>query len=355
MAFECRVEADSLAPCGARLTTFVVTYPRAIHSEIMTHRMLTKSSASSRAIPTPFLIDRVLLDPWVPEYIGKNQRGMQAGEMLAEDQRVLAVQDWLDLRDNAVEKARRLHARGVHKQIVNRIIEPWMWITVVISGTDWDNFFGLRCHEAAEPHFQHIARMMQEAYISSVPVVLGAGRWHLPFVSREDILTIQEQQYYEIPLDQRVEKMQAESTQRGQFADYGKAGCHLWEALIKISVGRCARVSYLNHEGKRDFQADIDLHDRLLVQRPLHAAPAEHVAQAMDWPVGFGPLTVFKDPQEVRSVLAERLRTDLRLDAFELSTLDMAEVCARMQSGNYMGFKQYRKTLAHENIGGSML
>jgi thymidylate synthase ThyX len=324
MAFECKVAADSLAPCGSRLTTFIVTYPRAIHSEIMTHRMLTKSSASSRAIPTEKLIQRVLDDPWIPEYIGANQKGMQAGTELPEWKRTAAVGEWLTCRDAAVAQARQLVALGAHKQIVNRILEPWMFITVIISGTEWDNFFGLRTHEAAEPHFQHIARMMRDAREASTPKVLVKGDWHLPLIFDED---------YEAAI----------------LADPTHPTT-VMENLVKISVGRCARVSYLNHEGKRDVQADIDLHDRLMVQRPLHAAPAEHVAQAMDWPGGDSK--GFETPQAARSALVAMLRAkEQHRTAY---TPALALLCAQMQSGNYMGFTQYRKTLSDENIGGAM-
>lgn len=346
MAFECKIAADSLAPCGARLTTYIVTYPRAIHSEIMTHRILSKSSASSRAIPTPKLIERVIHDPWIPEYIGKNQKGMQATEMLTDVAQVVAIKEWLQLRDQAVEAAESLVSLGVHKQIANRILEPWMWITVIISGTDWDNFFGLRTHEAAEPHFQHIARMMRDAQAVSVPRPLSERVWHMPLVFEEDY-----------PLAEEYVK----AALLAQGKPLPQSNIHIYrlalDLLVKVSVGRCARVSYLNHEGKRDLQADIDLHDRLMVQRPLHAAPAEHVAQAMDWPPGFR-LDTFSRPQHVRAVLAERLNLlsegKPQLDTHPISIPELAEVVMRMTSGNYMGFAQYRKTLPDENIGGMM-
>jgi hypothetical protein len=345
MAFECKIAADSLAPCGARLTTFIVTYPRAIHSEIMTHRILTKSSASSRAIPTEKLIQRVLDDPWIPDYIGKNQKGMQAGEALSEDDRARAIENWLDLRDQAVAKAKLLNAMGVHKQISNRILEPWMWITVIISGTEWDNFFGLRTHEAAEPHFQHIARMMKSAREESEPKRLAAGEWHTPLIFDED----------------REDK---ETFRRWGWDNSQHAPDAIKQliasVLVKVSVGRCARVSYLNHEGKRDLQADIDLHDRLMVQRPLHAAPAEHVAQAMDWPSWvdevydeFGQSGT--DVYKLRQAVVERRRDGVRTELPpSQGSLRAQAALGQLTSGNYLGFKQYRKTLTDEHIGGLM-
>lgn len=355
MAFECKIAADSLAPCGARLTTYIVSYPRAIHSEIMTHRILSKSSASSRAIPTEKLIQRVLDDPWIPDYIGKNQKGMQAGDELSDVARRNAVEEWLRCRDRAVDSARFLAETGVHKQVVNRLLEPWMWITVIISGTEWDNFFGLRTHEEAEPHFQHIARMMRDARDASEPKKLAAGAWHLPLIFDED----------------RKDK---DSFLRWGYDNSEIAPDPIKELitkiLVKVSVGRCARVSYLNHEGKRDLQADIDLHDRLMVQRPLHAAPAEHVAQAMDWPSWFKDrYPYFVDAKQYPGFV-EPAGTPAGLRShFQFRNAMMFSSCdervkdflwaaplalRRMQSGNYLGFTQYRKTLVDEHIGGQM-
>ena len=287
MAITVKVLADSLAPCGKRLTTMEWTYPRSIHSEIMTHRMLSKNSASSRAIPTEKLIQRVLDDPFIPEYIGANKSGMQAGAELNEVQKEDARKIWLDGRDQAVKSAQRLLALGVHKQVVNRIIEPWMWITIIVSATEWENVWGLRCHPMAEPHFQKLAYTARDAMAASVPKELKEGEWHLPLIFPEDAEALG---YVDASEGGRRVRTKAEFD----------------EVVMKISVGRCARVSYLTHDGKRELDKDIELHDRLVVQQPLHASPAEHVAQALATP--------------------ER-------------------------SGNFIGFRQYRKTLPNENIG----
>jgi thymidylate synthase ThyX len=220
--------------------------------------MLTKSSASSRAIPVQKLIDRVMEDPWIPEHIGKNQKGMQATEMVDEDTRKKAIRVWMHARDEAVRHAMELVTLGIHKQVVNRILEPWMWITVVITGTEWNNFFALRDHPAAEPHFQELARRMRMLKEAHTPKQLEAGEWHFPFITpqelhQEDIAT-----------------------------------------LIKVAVGRCARVSYLTHDGRRDIAEDVKLHDRLRDQNPPHAAPFEHVAVALDVPSRHGNLVGWK-------------------------------------------------------------
>lgn len=257
---EVKTLADSVGPSGKRITTQLWTYPRFIHSEIMTHRMLSRNSSSSRAIPTRALIQRVIDDPVIPMYIGKNQKGMQAGEDLSEAQRSAAIDAWLQARNNAVKSAHDLLDLGVHKQVVNRLIEPWMWITVVVTATEWNNFFALRDHEAAEPHFQDLARKVRAAQEASMPRPLAVGEWHLPFIDFDD------------EIDLSLSK----------------------EYLIKISVGRCARVSYLTHEGKRDPKEDIALHDRLIVQKPAHASPSEHQACALETAERVGNLVGWK-------------------------------------------------------------
>lgn len=327
MAFSVKVLADSLAPCGKRLTTFECSYPRFIHSEILTHRLLSRNSASSRAIPVTRLIDRVLEDPVIPLYIGANQKGMQAGSELNEVDRQSAIDAWLEARDEAVGAARSLVALNVHKSIPNRLLEPWMWITVIISATEWDNFFGLRRHKDAEPHFQYLANMMWEAREASKPEQLGAGEWHLPLISHEDrwaaftLVTGREvpedllQNTRPHPLAGTVplsEKWAAKYDEIWKGIDDSTEKfihTRILDILKKVSVGRVARVSYLTHDGRRDLSEDIGLHDRLVAGSPLHASPAEHIAMAL--------------PE------AKRI-------------------------GNFIGWLQLRKSLPNEHIGGPM-
>lgn len=244
MAYSAKILADSLAPSGYRLTTFELTYPRFVHSELMTHREFSRNSASSRAIPIEKMIQRVKDDPVLPVYWGKNQKGMQAAEELSPIDRHCAEIYWLQQRDEAVRVAEGLVRLNVHKQIVNRLLEPWMWITVLVSATNFSNFFSLRCHPAAQPEIQKLAYMMRDIYFAAEPRLLRAGHWHLPLLP-----------------------------------DYEELfnGIDSYD-LKKIAVGRCARVSYLTHDGQRDPQADVELHDRLASMG--HWSPFEHVAQA---------------------------------------------------------------------------
>lgn len=249
-----RILADSVNPDGCRLTTMEWKYPRFIHAEIMTHRKLSRNSASSRAIPLSKMIANVIENPVFPLHWGKNQKGMQADQELGWEQKILAARGWLHARDHAITQAKYMEGIGIHKQLGNRLLEPWMWITVILSATNFENLFALRCHPAAEPHFQNLAYKIRTAYDKSAPDPIPWGGWHLPLWqknsgSQEDYL--------------------------GDWAGEDKAPA-------KISAGRCARVSYLTHEGKRDPIEDLRLYDQLASHKPMHASPLEHPAQAVD-------------------------------------------------------------------------
>lgn len=249
MGYAARIVADSVSPGGVRLTTMEVTYPRMVHSELMTHRMFSRNAASSRAIPISKMIEAVQTDPVMPVWWGKNQSGMQAKEELDGNRRRNAEVMWLLARDSAVEKVKGLESIGLHKQISNRLLEPWLWITVVITATEWENFFGLRCHPDAQPEIRVIAEMMRDLYQSVDKVrAVGFDEWHLPYIDWDEEIT-----------------------------------CHLDE-LIKISVARCARVSYMRHNNAGDIVKDIELFERLKTSG--HWSPFEHVAKPIsleDW------------------------------------------------------------------------
>lgn len=250
--FKVEVIADSLAPCGKRLTTITATYPRFIHSEIMTHRDRARNAASSRAIPWPKMMAAIQNSPVIPIRWGSEQKGMQAGGEIDDTDR--AEEIWLNARDKMVQAAQALAELGVHKSIVNRLTEPWMWITVVMSATEWANFFRLRCHPDAEIHFQELAWMIREALEASSPVEKEAGTIHAPFIQPEELAT------YDPTL------------------------------IAEISTARCARISYLTHEGTCDAEKDLQLFGRLCQGSGFgHWSPHEHVAFASKFKERSGP------------------------------------------------------------------
>ena len=245
MGFSARVLLDSLSPAGVRLTTMEVRYPRFIHSELMTHRVFSRNAASSRAIPIRKMIDAVREEPALPLWWGRNQAGMQAEVEIDAPTRALAEAEWRQALQDALAHAERLASAEInlHKQLVNRILEPFAWITVILTATEWTNFFTQRTHDDAQPELRHIARMMLAAYRASEPRLLGEGEWHTPLILPDEEALL--------PLDER----------------------------LKISVARCARVSYLTHEGARDHGKDLELYERLLGGGANgHWSPFEHVA-----------------------------------------------------------------------------
>lgn len=242
MPYQADVLLDSVGPSGRRLTTFVLRFPRFVLPEFNTHRMFSRNASSSRAIPTTRLMEQLRDDPVAPVSWGRNQAGMQAREQLPPTEAAAAAAIWHEARESALQHAERLRAIGVHKQVVNRVLEPWMWASVIVSSTTYENFFTLRCHPDAQPEIKRLADLMREAYGASTPTPRAAGEWHLPFISGADDLAL--------PLaDQK-----------------------------KVAVARAARVSYLTHAGTRDIAADLVLHDRLLDAG--HWSPFEHAAMA---------------------------------------------------------------------------
>ncbi len=264
MTISAKVVCHSISPERIPVITMQWRYPKFIHGEVMTHRVFSRSASSSRAIPVNRSIKEVMDDPAMPVYWGKNQPGMQAAEELDDEEtpftgldgkpvtaRTVARDIWLRSRDLAVRQAESLHKLGAHKQLVNRLIEPFVHINMVVTATEWANFFALRRHSDAQPEIHALADAAWEAMRASTPRPLSPGQWHLPYVGADDwaLLSL---------IEHDVER-------RSQ--------------AIKISVARCARVSYLTHEGKvPNIADDLKLYDRLVGSVPLHASPCEHQA-----------------------------------------------------------------------------
>lgn len=264
------------AATGDILYTFKWVYPRFILSEVNTHRMLSRNTSSSRAIPSRVQRKRVHDDPVVPISFGANQKGMQAGEEITGFKRWLAERVWTWARIPALFSAWSLETLGVHKQITNRIIEPWTWTTQLVTATDLDNLFKLRCHEAAEPHFQELAKQakrqveqviqcyslmqcsgaslvsnyIQEGYFNRIQI-LKPGEWHLPFVTMNHLI---DGEHYDI--------MPARD-------------------LKRVSAARCARVSYNMPDTNKPSSVDDDLRLARRLLKDGHMSPFEHQATPM--------------------------------------------------------------------------
>lgn len=241
MKIEAKIIADSVNVVGNRITTFVCVYPRFIHSEILTHRLFSRNAASSRAIPIKKMIDMVRENPAMPMHWGKNQKGMQATEQIEDVASAQKV--WLDAMEQAIKHAEMLTTQGVHKQVVNRLLEPFVHMTTIITATEFGNFFNLRAHKDAQPEFQELAFQMLNAYANNPPVFKKPGEWHIPFGDQfiDEELTVQQK--------------------------------------LKIATARAARVSYLTFDGNIDHEKDYVLHD--LLRNDGHLSPFEHSACAL--------------------------------------------------------------------------
>jgi hypothetical protein len=320
MGFSCKILADSLSPARHRLTTFEITFPRIILAEVNTHRQLSRNSASSRAIPVEKMIRMVLEDPYVPMSWGKNQKGMQAEVDLEPQEQEAATAVWLRARDAAVERAQTLLGIGVHKQLTNRLLEPFMWHTAIVSGTEWDNVWHLRDHKMAHPDFQRIAHMMHEAHDLNVPRPLNDNEWHLPLVS---------------------------GYEEAEFSGDPSKEVEALEKWKKISTGRCARISYLTHDGRRDLLDDVRLHDGLLGNG--HMSPLEHPARPMteeELRVAKRVHFVLEDKATGKVSTRDFLPTDAPFQIPEsYNILDCRET---FFCGNYNGWMQYRKLIPYE-------
>lgn len=240
----------------------------------MTHRVFSRNASSSRAIPVLRLIEDVLADPVDPPSWYLNKAGMQGTELMPTDIAEKARLAWGRGRQCAVDVAYELHHLGAHKQHVNRVLEPYAHINVLCTSTEWTNFFGLRAHPDAQPEIQELARVMYASLKDSTPEIITDNDWHLPYITEDDF----------------------------------KADHDLCD-LLKMSVARCARVSYMTHDMRvPDKAKDIDLYHSLVGSNPKHASPAEHQARP--------------DPKSYRA----------------------------HQWGNFCYWEQYRKTLPNENI-----
>lgn len=273
-----KIIADSISPLGRRLTTLQLRYPRFVHAEFMTHRVFSRNASSSRAIPVKKMIEDIRLLPAMPIHWGSNKPGMQAGDELTGQELEDVKSLWWSAMDKAIHHAELLMDAGLHKQIANRILEPWAHINTLVTATEYENFFELRCHKDAQPEIRVLAECMRDIMHENKPVLLQPGEWHLPYVTEREL---------------------------------EKFGL---EVGLKLSVARCARVSYLTQEGNHPtVEADLALYDRLVGGVPLHASPAEHQATP--------------DCQ------------------FETETHPYVRYECPEQHGNFVGWRQYRRTL----------
>lgn len=297
-----QIVAHSVNEQGDELISVLATFPRIILAEVNTHRMLSKNTSSSRAIPFHKMVETIQNDPFIPIAWQKEHKGMQGSEYITDELEINNCKWlWESARDKAIDSAKNLNSISfVTKQLCNRLLEPFMWTTMLITGpkSGWDNFFHLRCPDyqilssygvqhykskkdflkfvglpdvaenyqnwnnvdwlkvnkgQAEIHMMALAECIWDAVNESTPKVLKAGEWHIPF---ED--TIADVRYWGTGVPQTMD-------------------------MVKVSVAMAARTSYtvVGEEKEVNYEAMIGLHDRLLAWDPPHSSPLEHCAKAM--------------------------------------------------------------------------
>jgi thymidylate synthase ThyX len=302
---QAQVVADSLNPQGDRITSMLVTMPRIILAEFNTHRMFSHNTSSSRAIPFNKMVESIKENPFIPIAWQKEHKGMQGSEYLDNQDSFECTQRWLIARDNAIKEADYLSGYRATKQLCNRLLESFMWTRVLVTSTEWENFFALRCPQysinsqihrswkdlvnsvadsevtrevaessdiitrlkhnkgQAEIHMMALAEAVYDALNESTPRKLEAGEWHIPFVDKIDVTSTKADCF--------------------KYVDRALTDNELQLAKIKISTAMCARTSYtvVGEEKSIDYSKLIELHDRLISQVPIHASPMEHCARAM--------------------------------------------------------------------------
>lgn len=308
MSYAAEILEDSISPDGVRLTTVLATFPRPYLAEINTHRVFSRNSASSRAIPPEKNIERVIEDPYIPETFNQRVKGMGVGEAFNITDQSRCREWWLTARDFAVQAAQVLNEIGVDKSRVNRLLEPFMWHTAIISSTEWDNFFALRQpmegdvpsqDHGAQPEVQIIARMIYDAMEESDPGVLDYGQWHLPLVS-----------YTELDPNALADKPPPID----------------WDFWKKVSARRVARVSFDKHTDTEDPLISVQKAEDLVAMG--HLSPLEHVARPIDPSDFYGPGAIS------RKIFVPFLGSDSPKEYW---------------SGNFRGWFQFRKEIEHED------
>ena len=267
MTISAKIIADSVNLIGIRIITYELEYPRFIHAELLVHRVFSRNSASSRAIPISTMLNEICVNPAAPIHWGKNQSGMQAKEELPQPEKIRAQSVWNTAMQVAVQYSEELSTIGAHKQIANRITEPFQHMKVVVTSTEWNNWFWLRYHPDAQPEIMELAKLMREAYDSSEPEQLKHGEWHVPYVQTHRSIG-DTRTYWDDEL--------AQITQ---------------EQALMVSASCCAQVSYRKSDTSLE-KAEM-IFKRLIESEPCHASPVEHQAMSFDilwygeWPEGY--------------------------------------------------------------------
>jgi len=297
------VVKHSVSKGGKGLITFNVKYGLIIHAEVLRHKLINHSVKSNRAIPSKNIRKEVLYDPYVPVYIGLNQPGMVA-EKVHPFQKVMKSL-WRSARYPAIGLHWLMDKCKVHKEVCNRVLNPWQWVRETVTATEMDNFYNLRLHKDAQKDIYELAKAMYQVHKNSSPEALQEGEWHVPY----------------------VDTYRCQDTGGLKYVD--RDGKHLTDKqAIECSAARCARSSYDNHDKTvTSYEKDKSLYEKLIKSEPAHASPCEHIGTPMEY-----------DSMDLEESLEYYSSTDW-------SHVDRN---GDFWSGNFKGWVQYRKLLDNE-------
>lgn len=371
--FSAKIIADSLSEHGHRLTTFIVTFPRYILAEFNTHRMFSRNSASSRAIPFHKIMESVEKNPFVPIAWQKHHSGMQGTEYFTDPQEIIRINNnWKDSRYIAIQRAEMLHDLGVTKQICNRELEPYMWHTAIVTATEYENFFALRCPQywfepedklfrstkdltkywqdsigtdeplsftqlqwlsinkgGAEIHIMKLAEMMWDAMNEHKPSILEPGEWHIPFGDQINSTSLLDYMQPTTSADENHHRLMA--------------------LKMKIATTRCAQISYVIADAEdkpMNYEKMLSRHDKLADDG--HWSPFEHPGSMMttseyyNWSKSI--IVPYEDLENYKATHLSGTYSIIR-DIPDGVVVEEYGWC-----GNFRGFIQYRKLFLNENI-----
>ena len=324
-----KIVADSISETGKRITTFELEYPRIIHSELMTHRLFSRNAMSSRAIPIKKMIEQVQTNPAMPVKFGKNQPGMQdAGEHDAQLGDGYSAEEWWKLAGlSAAQFAAEFADAGYHKQIANRLLEPFQRMKTVVTSTEWNNFFWLRVDPDADPTIYEVARLMKQAVDANIPEILQPGEWHTPYVDHVYGFGDGEDDEYIFEgycvLDENDKPVMLSV-----------------EEAKAISASCCAQVSYrvLNNSKEKA----LDIYSKLLSGNKVHASPFEHVAT---------PMLGYKEIENSDYLTIGHINFPRDSGSWE-DGITHTDRKGRLWSGNYCGWIQLRQLLPNNYVEG---
>jgi hypothetical protein len=310
MSYQADILADSISPDGIRLTTFWVTFPRFILAEVNTHRMFSRNSNSSRAIPPERQIEKVRTNPFIPETFNSRVKGMGVGDALDEEKTKDARSAWVAAATAATITAQRLIDIGIDKSRINRLLEPFLWHSAIITSTEWSNYNALRNHPDAQPEFQILARMMCDALANNTPVNLDYGMWHLPGLTDGELKTL--------------------CAARNGSADEAMAAIEFWKM---VSAGRLAKWTSYDKMDEQDLP-DVAYARAVKLICSFHLSPTEHQAR---------PFSVAEreSVDTLKNMMRMWQQHDVSVPEWMIKQVDFC--------GNFEGWVQFRKEIPFEH------